>query len=63
MLRHLSAIHRTQRFRHDTANKVTLPLIVLRHLRDGQPVTPGQLTQAIRDLKALIRVVDRNRGT
>lgn len=59
MPRHLSAIHRTQRFRHATANKVTLPLIVLRHLRNGQPVTPRQIAQAIRDLEALIRALDR----
>jgi len=62
MPRHVTAIHRAQRLRHTTANKLTLPLTILRHLRDGKRVTARQLTQAIRDLKALIRVVDRNRG-
>ena len=62
MPRRLAVVHRTQRLRHAVANRVTLPLTILRHLRDGQPVTQRQIAQAIRDLEALIHSLDRNRS-
>jgi hypothetical protein len=58
----LTTVHRAQRRRHLAANKLTLSLTILRHLRDGKTVTTRQLTQAIRDLEALMRRVDRSRS-
>ena len=52
-------IHRKQRLRHITANKLTAALTALRHLRDGQSVSPKLLERVIRDLEALMERVDR----
>lgn len=51
-------VHRAQRLRHVTANKLTLPLTVLQHLQDGKAVEPRLLAKAIRDLEAIIEWVD-----
>lgn len=55
----LREVARTQALRHLVANKLTLPLTVLRCLRDGQPVPHRLFRQAVRDLEAIIRGVDR----
>ena len=52
-------IHRKQRLRHITANKLTAALTALRHLRDGQSVSPKLLERAIHDLEALMERADR----
>ena len=52
-------IHRRQRLRHVTANKLTAALTVLRELRDSRSVSPRLLERAIRDLEALMAWVDR----
>ena len=49
----LARIHHQQHLRHVTANKLTLPLTVLRRLAVGEPVPPRLLQQAIRDLEAI----------
>ena len=55
----LRDVVRTQALRHLVANKLTLPLTILRCLRDGQPVPQRLFHQAVRDLEAIIRGVDR----
>ena len=57
----LRRIVRAQRLRHVVANKLTLPLIVLRELQEGRPVEPRVVAQAIRDLEALMASVDKRR--
>ena len=52
-------IHRRQRLRHLTANKLTAALTALRHLRDGQSIGPKLVERAIRDLEVLMEQVDR----
>ncbi|HEX9871744.1 MAG TPA: hypothetical protein VGC99_24720 [Candidatus Tectomicrobia bacterium] len=52
-------IHRRQRLRHVTANKLTAALTALRHLQEGKPVSPKLVKRAIRDLEALMERVDR----
>ena len=52
-------IHRGQRLRHITANKLTAALIVLRLLQEGESVSPKLLEQAIRDLEALMELMDK----
>jgi hypothetical protein len=52
-------IHRRQRLRHITANKLTAALIVLRHLQKGKAVTPKLLERAILDLEALMELMDK----
>lgn len=52
-------VHRRQRLRHIAANKLTAALTVLRHLRDGQAVSPKLVERAIRDLEALMRRADK----
>ena len=51
-------VARQQWLRHLVANKLTLPLTVLRELRAGRPVEPRVVAQAIRDLDALMASVD-----
>lgn len=52
-------VHRQQRLRHLTANKLTAALTALRHLQEGKPVSPKLLERAIRDLETLMERVDR----
>ena len=52
-------IHREQRLRHIAANKLTAALTALRHLQDGEAVSPKLVERAIRDLEALMKRVDR----
>ena len=52
-------VHRSQRLRHITANKLTPALTVLRHLRDGESITPRLIDRAIHDLEAMMEWVDR----
>ena len=58
----LQRVARTQRLRHLIANKLTLPLTVLRELRAGRAVEPRVVAQAIRDLDALMTFVDARRA-
>lgn len=58
----LQHVARTQRLRHLIANKLTLPLTVLRELRAGRAVEPRVVAQAIRDLDALMTLVDARRA-
>ena len=51
-------VARAQPLRHMVANKVTLPLTVLREQHAGRAVAPGALALAIRDLEALMAWVD-----
>ena len=46
----LQTIHRDQRLNHVAGSQLTLPLVVLRHLQEGQAVKPELIEQAIRDL-------------
>lgn len=55
-------IHRRQRLRHVTANKLTAALTALRHLQEGKPVSPRLVERAIRDLETLMAWVDRKGG-
>ena len=47
-------IHRRQRLRYITANKLVAALTALRHLQEGKPVSPRLLERAIRDLEGLM---------
>lgn len=51
-------LQETQRLRHVVANKVTLPLTILRSLQEGQPLSPHLLDKAIHDLQALVQAVE-----
>ena len=53
---------RAQRLRHVIANKLTLPLTVLRELHDGRAVEPRVISQAIQDLETLIALIDKPRS-
>ena len=53
-------VARAQQLRHVIANKLTLPLTVLRELREGRAVPPRLVAQAIQDLEALMAWVDRS---
>ena len=55
----VAKVHRSQRLRHVTANKLTPALIVLRHLQEGKAVSPKLLQKAIHDLNAIMQFVDR----
>lgn len=55
-------VHRAQRTRHLVANKLTAALTVLRHLKDGGLVGQKLLERAIRDLEAIMELVDRRGG-
>ena len=55
-------IHRKQRLRHVTANKVSAALTALRHLQEGKPVSPKLLEWAISDLETLMERLDRKGG-
>ena len=55
-------VARTQRLRHLVANKLTLPLTVLRELHEGRSVEPRLLAKAIRDLDTLMASVDAQWG-
>lgn len=59
VLRHVA---RAQQLRHLVANKLTLPLTVLRELQAGRSVEPRVVAQAIRDLDALMASVDAQRA-
>ena len=52
-------VHRSQRLRHVTANKLTAALVVLRHLRDGGLVSKKLIQRAIYDLEAIMAFVDK----
>ena len=54
--------HRAQSLRHVAANKLTLALTVLQELQEGKSVSRGVISRAIRDLKAIMRWVDRRGG-
>ena len=54
-------VARAQRLRHVVANKLTLPLTVLRELRDGRPVERRVIEKAVQELEALIASVDAQR--
>ena len=54
-------VARQQRLRHVVANKLTLPLTVLRELHEGRAVEPRALAHAIRDLEALVASLDELR--
>ena len=51
-------VARAQQLRHVVANKLTLPLTVLRELRDDRAVEPRVIAHAIRDLEALVASLD-----
>ena len=51
-------VARAQRLRHVVANKLTLPLTVLRELRDGRPVEPRVIEKAVQELESLIASLD-----
>lgn len=52
-------VHQTQHLRHLIANKLTLPLVVLRDLQVGKLVNPTLIQRAIRDLAAIERFVSK----
>ena len=52
-------VHRRQRLRHVMANKLTAALTALRYVQEGAPISPKLLERAIRDLEALMKLVDR----
>ena len=57
----VARVHRRQATRHVVANKLQLALTVLRELEDGR-VVPRQLAErAIKDLRAVMRWVDREK--
>ena len=51
-------VARRQQLRHLVANKVTLPLTVLRELRGGRTVETRVVTQTIRDMETLVASID-----
>jgi len=53
-------VHRRQRFRHTAANKLTLPLTLLREIRDGRTVRPRLLQQAIKDLESIQELLEHH---
>ena len=53
-------VARAQQLRHVVANKLTLPLTVLRELHEGRAVPPRLLARAIQDLEAIMAWVDRS---
>ncbi len=56
--RFVAKVHRSQRLRHITANKLTPALTALRHLQEGKTVSPRLIQRAIQDLEAVIKWVD-----
>ena len=63
MTRRLVAkVHRSQRLRHITANKLTPALTALRHLQEGKSVSPRLIQRAIQDLEEILRFVDKRVG-
>ena len=52
-------VHRSEHLRHVAANKLTAALTALRHLRDGESVSPRLVNRAIHDLEAMMEWVDR----
>ena len=54
-------VARAQRLRHVVANKLTLPLTVLRELRDGRPVEPRVIEKAVQELESLMVSLDARR--
>lgn len=55
----ISEIHRSQELRHIVANKLTLPLTVLRYLLEGKTPDPQLIQKAIADLEAMMQDVDK----
>lgn len=45
--------YHVEQLRHLLGNKLTLPLTVLAHLRDGRRISRRSIEQAIRDLQAI----------
>ena len=45
--------YHVEQLRHLLGNKLTLPLTVLGHLRDGKRVSRGVIERAVRDLQAV----------
>jgi len=45
--------YHVEQLRHLLGNKLTLPLTVLGHLRDGRSVSPRTIERAIRDLQTI----------
>ena len=58
-MRITNRVHKKQRLRHVVANKLMLPLTVLREIQDGRLVGTRLLSQASRDLKAIEKFVER----
>ena len=54
-------VARAQRLCHIVANKLTLPLTVLRELRDGRAVEPRVIAKAVEELESLIASLDAQR--
>ena len=52
-------VARAQELRHVIANKLTLPLTVLRELNQGRAVPPRLLERAIKELEAIMTWVDQ----
>ena len=51
-------VARRQQLRHIVANKVTLPLTVLRELHEGRAVESRVVARAIQDLETLVASID-----
>lgn len=60
-MRLVQKVHKAQRLRHITANKLTPALTVLRHLQEGKAVSPRLIQRAIQDLEAIIKWVDKKK--
>jgi len=55
-------VHKAQRLRHITANKLTPALVALRHLKEGKAVSPRLIQRAIQDLEKIMEWVNEEGG-
>ncbi len=53
----LQEVHQKQYFRHVVANKLTLPLTVLREFKDGRTVGKRAINLATQNLESIMRFI------